>query len=122
MTPLLPVDEAIARIIVGAAPVSSDYVALAEAAGRTLAEPLKARRTQPPFDASSMDGYAVRAADTAHGAGNAEAGRHVRRRPPLRRHRRRRARRCASSPARRCRPAPTPSSSRRTPRPTTTAP
>ena len=65
MTPLLPVDEAVARIIVGAAPVPCDYVALAEAAGRTLAEPLKARRDQPPFDASSMDGYAVRAADTA---------------------------------------------------------
>ena len=65
MNPLLPVDEAIARIIVGAAPTASDHVALAEAAGRTLAEPLKARRTQPPFDASSMDGYAVRAADTA---------------------------------------------------------
>ncbi len=65
MTPLLPVDEAVARIIVGAAATPSDYVALAEAAGRTLAEPLKARRTQPPFDASSMDGYAVRAEDTA---------------------------------------------------------
>ncbi len=65
MSPLLPVSEAIARIIVGAAPVSSEYVALTEAAGRTLAEPLKARRAQPPFDASSMDGYAVRAADIA---------------------------------------------------------
>ena len=65
MTPLIPVEEAVARIIVGTAPVASDYVALGKAAGRTLAEPLKARRTQPPFDASSMDGYAVRAADTA---------------------------------------------------------
>ncbi len=66
MIPLVPVDEAVARIIVGTAPVPSDYVALTEAAGRTLAEPLKARRSQPPFDASSMDGYAVRAADTAN--------------------------------------------------------
>jgi molybdopterin molybdotransferase len=65
VNPLLPVDEAIARIIVGIAPVSSEYIALTAAAGRTLAEPLKARRAQPPFDASSMDGYAVRAADTA---------------------------------------------------------
>jgi molybdopterin molybdotransferase len=63
MSPLLPVDDAIARIIVGTAPTASEHVPLAEAAGRTLAEPLKARRTQPPFDASSMDGYAVRAAD-----------------------------------------------------------
>ena len=38
---------------------------IAAAAGRTLAEPLKARRTQPPFDASAMDGYALRAEDTA---------------------------------------------------------
>ena len=66
MTPLLPVDDAVARIISGVSPVSSEDVALAEGAGRTLAESLNARRTQPPFNASSMDGYAVRAADTAH--------------------------------------------------------
>ena len=30
-----------------------------------LAEDLAARLTQPPFDASAMDGYAVRAADVA---------------------------------------------------------
>jgi molybdopterin molybdotransferase len=82
VTPLLPVDEAVARIIVGAAPVSCDYVTLAEAGGRTLGEPIKARRGQPPFDASSMDGYAVRAADTAGApaslkvVGIAAAGRH----------------------------------------------
>ncbi len=82
MTPLVPVDEAVARIIVGAVPTSSEFIALAEAAGRTLAEPLKARRSQPPFDASSMDGYAVRAADVAAVpatlklVGMAAAGRH----------------------------------------------
>ncbi len=82
MSPLIPVDEAVARIIVGAAPVSCDYAPLAEAAGRTLGEPLKARRSQPPFDASSMDGYAVRAADTTpvpavlKVVGMAAAGRH----------------------------------------------
>ncbi len=65
MEPLIPVDEAVARVIVGAAPLGLDYVPLAEAAGRTLGEPLTARRTQPPFDASAMDGYAVHAADTA---------------------------------------------------------
>jgi len=40
MTPLLPVDEAVARIISGVSPVSSEDIALAEGAGRTLAEPL----------------------------------------------------------------------------------
>jgi molybdopterin molybdotransferase len=65
MTPLLPVDEAIAGIIARVTPVTSEVVGLAEADGRTLAEPLKAKRTQPPFASSSMDGYAVRAADIA---------------------------------------------------------
>src|SRR5437588_650006 len=33
--------------------------------GRVLAEDLAARRTQPPFAVSAMDGYAVRADDVA---------------------------------------------------------
>src|SRR3546814_17298633 len=33
------------------------------AAGRVLAEDVAARRTQPPFDASAMDGWACRQAD-----------------------------------------------------------
>jgi molybdopterin molybdotransferase len=65
MAGLLPVDEAIARIVAGAAPLPAETVALGDALGRTLAEPLAATRTQPPFPASAMDGYAVRAADTA---------------------------------------------------------
>ena len=36
-----------------------------EALGRVLAEDVVARRTQPPFAVSAMDGYAVRAADVA---------------------------------------------------------
>jgi hypothetical protein len=55
-------------------------VALAEAAGRVLAEPVFATRDQPPFAASAMDGYAVRIADAVPGArlrvvGEAPAGR-----------------------------------------------
>ena len=65
MTALLPVDEAVARIVAGVAPLAAESVALDDALGRTLAEPLTAKRTQPPFDASAMDGYAVRAADVA---------------------------------------------------------
>ena len=38
---------------------------LADAAGRVLASPVKALRTQPPFRGSAMDGYAVRADDLA---------------------------------------------------------
>jgi molybdopterin molybdotransferase len=65
MATLLPVDDAIARIIADVKPLPSETVALDAAHGRTLAAPLAALRTQPPFPASAMDGYAVRAADLA---------------------------------------------------------
>lgn len=63
---LLPVDEALARVLAGAGRLGEETVALAEADGRTLARDLAARRTQPPADVSAMDGYAVRATDTAN--------------------------------------------------------
>jgi molybdopterin molybdotransferase len=62
---LLPVSEALDRLLDGAEPREGEYVPLAEAAGRVLADDVRALRTQPPFDASAMDGYAVRAADVA---------------------------------------------------------
>ncbi|WP_192178751.1 molybdopterin molybdotransferase MoeA [Mesorhizobium amorphae] len=62
---LVPVAEALERLLEGAALTGSESVALIEAAGRVLAEPVVALRTQPPFNASAMDGYAVRAADIA---------------------------------------------------------
>ncbi|MEQ1944326.1 gephyrin-like molybdotransferase Glp [Mesorhizobium sp. VNQ89] len=65
MSGLLPVDQALARILAGAGPGEAEIVPLAEAAGRVLAGPIQALRTQPPFDASAMDGYAVRASDVA---------------------------------------------------------
>ncbi|MDQ2634849.1 MAG: molybdopterin molybdenumtransferase MoeA, partial [Pseudomonadota bacterium] len=65
MSALLPVDDAIARLLEDALPGDAEIVPLAEAAGRVLAGPIKALRTQPPFAASAMDGYAVRAADVA---------------------------------------------------------
>ena len=43
----------------------AEVVAIEAAHRRTLAEPLAALITQPPFDASAMDGYAVRSADVA---------------------------------------------------------
>ena len=42
-------------------------VPLSEAAGRVLAAPLSARRDQPPFVASAMDGYAICEADSVLG-------------------------------------------------------
>lgn len=64
-SPLLSVEEALARILAGAGPLGTERVAIETAHDRILAEPLAARLTQPPFDASAMDGYAVRAADVA---------------------------------------------------------
>jgi molybdopterin molybdotransferase len=62
---LLPVEDAIRRIVGDVEPTATEMVPLAAALNRVLAEPLAALRTQPPFDVSAMDGYAVRAADVA---------------------------------------------------------
>jgi len=62
---LLPVDEAKSRILAGVKPLPAETVKLDRALGRVLARDLKATRDQPPFAASAMDGYAVRAADIA---------------------------------------------------------
>ncbi|RUW16676.1 molybdopterin molybdenumtransferase MoeA, partial [Mesorhizobium sp. M1E.F.Ca.ET.041.01.1.1] len=62
---LVPVAEALERLLDGAAALPGESVPLADAAGRVLAEPVVALRTQPPFEASAMDGYAVRSADVA---------------------------------------------------------
>jgi molybdopterin molybdotransferase len=62
---LLSVAEALARVTKGLAPLDAERVPLEEASGRVLAEDVAAKLTQPPFDSSAMDGYAVRAADAA---------------------------------------------------------
>jgi molybdopterin molybdotransferase len=64
---LLSVADALARVLSSAEErrVGTEDVALDAASGRTLASHLAATRTQPPFAASAMDGYAVRAADVA---------------------------------------------------------
>lgn len=65
MAPLLPVDEALERLLNGIAPCPAERVNLHEAAGRVLAGDVASLRSHPPFDASAMDGYAVRAEDIA---------------------------------------------------------
>lgn len=45
-------------------PLPAEEVPLAEALGRVLAEPLRAPEPLPAFPRSTVDGYAVRAADT----------------------------------------------------------
>ena len=62
---LMPVAEALRQVLAGAEPLGTETVALDDAFGRVLATDVAARRTQPPADVSAMDGYAVRADDTA---------------------------------------------------------
>jgi molybdopterin molybdotransferase len=65
---LITVEEALARILEMADVLPAETVPLRRAAGRVLSEPVVARLTQPPFDSSAMDGYAIREADHAPGA------------------------------------------------------
>ena len=62
---LLPVGEAVARVLADVAALPSETVKLNAARGRILADSATALRAQPAFNASAMDGYAVRAADTS---------------------------------------------------------
>ncbi|MEO1989053.1 MAG: gephyrin-like molybdotransferase Glp [Martelella sp.] len=62
--PLLSVERAGEILLEHASQVSdTETVALADANRRVLAKDIASRITQPPFAASAMDGYAVRAGD-----------------------------------------------------------
>lgn len=60
------VDEASARILGAIKPLGTERVALGDAWRRVLAEDVRSPIEHPPWDNSSMDGYAVRAADVAN--------------------------------------------------------
>jgi len=60
---MISVEEAQKRLLALVEPLGAEQVALAQGLGRVLAEAVTARRTQPPFPASAMDGYAARSAD-----------------------------------------------------------
>lgn len=62
---LISVEEALSRLLTGVEPLGTQTLPLAKANGRVLARDLSAHRDQPPFPASAMDGYAVRAEDIA---------------------------------------------------------
>ena len=65
---MVSVGAALSRIFDLVTPLESENVALAQSAGRVLAEAAHATRDQPPFAASAMDGYAVQGRDAAPGA------------------------------------------------------
>ena len=62
---LMPVAEALQRVLADARALPAETVKLNDALGRVLTENVIALRTQPPAAVSAMDGYAVRAADVA---------------------------------------------------------
>jgi molybdopterin molybdotransferase len=66
---LLAVEEALERLLAGARAVGEiETVPTLSATGRVLARPQASSLNVPPLDNTSMDGYAVRAADCASGA------------------------------------------------------
>lgn len=66
LTPLLPVDDAVAQALTLITPMTRyETVSLTDALGRVLARPVTAQSMTPPFDCSAMDGFAVRSADCA---------------------------------------------------------
>lgn len=58
--PMIPVATALDHLFELADLLPVETVPLRAAAGRVLAETVHAQRTQPPFPASSMDGYALK--------------------------------------------------------------
>jgi molybdopterin molybdotransferase len=76
---MITVEKAQALCLALVRPLEAQRVPLAQAAGRVLVESVTAGRAQPPFAASAMDGYALRADDCRPGAvlrviGEAAAG------------------------------------------------
>jgi molybdopterin molybdotransferase len=76
---MISIEEALELVLDGLSPLAADRAPIAEAAGRVVAEDARSAVDLPPFDRSAMDGYAVRAADTAPGvplrlAGGVAAG------------------------------------------------
>ena len=74
------IEEARSAVLEHAKMLGSEDVFLDEALGRALAVDAKAHNDVPPFAASAMDGFAIRAADTIDGVarlrviGEAKAG------------------------------------------------
>lgn len=65
---MITVDEALAHLFSLVAPLDTEQVPLQHASGRVMADDAVARRDQPPFAASAMDGYAVAADAVRPGA------------------------------------------------------
>ncbi len=62
---LLSVEAARDAVLAATEPVGTESIAPADALGRVTAEAVSGRVSLPPWPNSAMDGYAIRAADTA---------------------------------------------------------
>lgn len=62
----LTVQQALTAVLAGVAVLPAEQVPLLDALGRVLAQDVVARESLPPFANSSMDGYALLAADLAN--------------------------------------------------------
>ncbi|WP_282151298.1 molybdopterin molybdotransferase MoeA [Ruegeria atlantica] len=60
---MITVEEARVLLFELVSPLPAETVALSDAASRVLAQDIEATRDQPPFEASSMDGYALKATE-----------------------------------------------------------
>ncbi|TLP56760.1 molybdopterin molybdotransferase MoeA [Parasedimentitalea maritima] len=60
---MITVDDALAQLMTLVSVLEAEDVPLIEAAGRVLATDVSARRDQPPFAASAMDGYALKSTE-----------------------------------------------------------
>jgi len=64
---MITVAEALSRVLALCKPLDIETVPLREASGRVLARDVTAKRSQPPFQSSAMDGYAVCAPESRVG-------------------------------------------------------
>ncbi|HMV58312.1 MAG TPA: molybdopterin molybdenumtransferase MoeA, partial [Nitrospira sp.] len=62
---LTPLHEAQRIVLDAAAPLGLEKVSIMDTLGRVLGEDIIATRSNPPWDNSAMDGFAVRAEDIA---------------------------------------------------------
>ncbi|MFZ1729368.1 MAG: gephyrin-like molybdotransferase Glp [Bacteroidota bacterium] len=67
---MIDFDDALAIVLAESAVLGTTIKPLSRVTGEILAEDITAKNPMPPFDSSSMDGYAIRSADIA----NADVG------------------------------------------------
>ena len=65
---MISVAQALDDLFALVKPLDTELVPLSDAAGRTLASDVTARRDQPPFAGSAMDGYAIKSTQAHVGA------------------------------------------------------